>query len=55
MTALQYTNPGFLKKIFRELAVAVEKDLIAVKTLLVLLDEPIQKIRVAAAQTSGER
>ena len=55
MTAFENANPGFLKKIFGERSIAGEKEKIAIETVLVLLDEPVKEIRIAAAESSGER
>jgi hypothetical protein len=55
MTTFENANPGFLKKIFSERSIAGEKEKIAIKAVLVLLDEPVKDVGIAAAESSGER
>ena len=42
------------KKIFGERGVAREKEEIAIEALLVLLDEAIEEVRIAAAEAGGK-
>ena len=55
LTAFEDTNPGFLKKIFGERCVAGEEEKIAVEALLVSLDQAIEEVRIAAAESIGKR
>lgn len=54
MTTLQDAHPGFLEEIFGERAVAGEEEEIPIKAMLILLDEAIEKVGVAATETCGE-
>ena len=53
MAAFQYANPCFLKQILGESGVAGEEKQIAVETLLILFNEAIQQVGIAAPQTRG--
>ena len=55
LTAFEDTNPGFLKKIFGERCIAGEEEKIAVEALLVSLDQAIEDVRIAVAESIGKR
>jgi hypothetical protein len=50
VAAFEDADPGLLKKIFGESGIAGEKEEVAVKTMLVKLDEVIEQVRIAAAE-----
>ena len=54
MAAFKHANPGFLKQVFGERGIAREEQEITVEALLVLLNEAIKEIRIAAAEASGQ-
>jgi hypothetical protein len=55
MAALENPQPGFLKKVFGALLVAGEVDQVAEQAELVLLDETVEEIGIAASERAGER
>ena len=54
VAALKHANPGFLKQVLGERGIAREEQEITVEALLVLLNEAIKEIRIAAAEASGQ-
>ena len=49
MAALKDANPGFLEEVFGERRIAGEEEQITIEALLVLLDEAIEKVGIAAS------
>jgi len=54
MAALEDADPGFLKKIFGAFLVPGDVDEIAEQAVLILLDEAVEEIGVAALQTARD-
>ena len=54
MAALEDADPGFLKKIFGAFLVSADIDEIAEQAVLILLDQAVEKIWVAALQAARD-
>ena len=54
MALLQDAQPGFLEEIFRGGVVADQRNQVAQQAVLVLLDEPLQQVRVALAEAARD-
>jgi hypothetical protein len=54
MAAFEDSNPGFLEKVFSQLAVSGEVGQIAQQAMLILLDQTVEQIRVATAKTTSD-
>src|SRR5262249_46959459 len=54
MAAFEDANPRLLEEVFRQLTISREVDQIPKQSVLVLLDETIQQIRIAPAKTASD-
>jgi hypothetical protein len=54
VAALKDANPSLLEKVFGKRRVAGEEEKITIEALLVLLNDAIEKVRIAAAEASGK-
>jgi len=52
--ALEHANPGFLEEVFGESWIAGEEKQVTIEALLILLDEAIEKVRIAAAKAISQ-
>ena len=55
MAALEHAHPGLLEQVLCQRGVAGEKEQIAIEPLLVLLNQPVEHIRIATAQSQGQQ
>ena len=53
MAAFQHANPGFLEEVFRQFAIARQVDQITQKPMLILLDEMVEQVWIAAAEAAS--
>src|SRR5208337_3959124 len=54
MALLQHAQPGLLKQVFGEGVIASEMQQVAQKPVLILLDQRVEQIRVAAPETTRD-
>jgi hypothetical protein len=53
MATLQHANPRFLEEVLRQFAVSGEVNEIAKKPMLILLNEAVQQVWIAPAETAS--
>jgi hypothetical protein len=54
MAALEHADPGFLEEVFGALAAGGKVEQISEQSVLILLDEMIEEVGVAALEPLGE-
>src|SRR5258707_612500 len=53
MAAFQHANPGFLEEVLGQFAISRQVNQIPEQPVLILLDETVQQVRIAPAETAS--
>jgi len=54
VAAFEHTNPGFLEEVFGEFAVSGQRNKVAEKAMLILLDEAVEQVGISTSQSAGD-